>query len=109
MIRALGRDQVIAIGDKTRRRPKSKAGEPLHLVSAPAAKVGIVRGQTVTAEEANETTAIPKLLHTLDVKVSSWCGSRPVGLLREVVKHAGEACQPRVVTLGNGNAVALLQ
>ena len=69
VIPALGRDQVIAIDGKTSRRTTSKAAAaPLHMVSAFAANVGIVLGQTATAEKSNEITAIPELLRTLDVK-----------------------------------------
>jgi predicted transposase YbfD/YdcC len=69
VIPALGRNQVIAIDGKTSRRTTSKAAAaPLHLVSAFAAEVGIVLGQTASAEKSNEITAIPQLLRTLDVK-----------------------------------------
>ncbi len=69
VIPALGRDQVIAIDGKTSRRTTSKAAAaPLHMVSAFAAEVGIVLGQTATAEKSNEITAIPELLRTLDIK-----------------------------------------
>jgi len=68
VIPALGREQVIAIDGKTSRRTTSKAAAaPLHLVSAFAAEVGVVLGQTATAEKSNEITAIPELLRTLDV------------------------------------------
>lgn len=68
VIPALAHEQVIAIDGKTSRRTTSKAAAtPLHLVSAFAAQVGIVLGQTATAEKSNEITAIPELLRTLDV------------------------------------------
>jgi predicted transposase YbfD/YdcC len=68
VIPALGREQVVAIDGKTSRRTTSKAAAaPLHLVSAFAAEVGVVLGQTATAEKSNEITAIPELLRTLDV------------------------------------------
>ena len=55
VIPALGRDQVIAIDGKTSRRTTSKAtAAPLHMVSAFAAEVGIVLGQTATTEKSNE-------------------------------------------------------
>lgn len=69
MVPAVGREQVIAIDGKTSRRTTSKAlAAPLHLVSAFAADVGVVLGQTATAEKSNEITAIPALLRTLDVQ-----------------------------------------
>lgn len=68
VIPALAREQVIAIDGKTSRRTTSKtASTPLHLVSAFAAEVGVVLGQTATAAKSNEITAIPALLRTLDI------------------------------------------
>lgn len=69
VIPALGREQVIAIDGKVSRRTTSKAAAaPLHMVSAFAAEVGVVLGQTATDEKSNEITAIPELLRVLDVK-----------------------------------------
>jgi predicted transposase YbfD/YdcC len=68
IIPALGQDQVVAIDGKSSRRTTSKAAAaPLHLVSAFAANVGVVLGQTATAEKSNEITAIPELLKVLDI------------------------------------------
>lgn len=39
-----------------------------HLVTAFAAQVGVLLGQTATEEKSNEITTIPQLLDTLDVK-----------------------------------------
>lgn len=69
IVPALGHDQVIAIDGKSSRRTTSKAAAaPLHLVSAFAANVGVVLGQTATAEKSNEITAIPELLQVLDIE-----------------------------------------
>lgn len=69
IIPAVGKDQVIAIDGKSSRRTTSKAAAaPLHLVSAFAANVGVVLGQTATAEKSNEITAIPELLKVLDIE-----------------------------------------
>ena len=55
LIPALGEDAVVAIDGKTSRRSTTKAAaSPLHLVSAFAADVGLVLGQTATAEKSNE-------------------------------------------------------
>lgn len=68
IIPALGKDQVVAIDGKSSRRTTSKtAAAPLHMVSAFAANVGVVLGQTATAEKSNEITAIPELLKVLDI------------------------------------------
>jgi|CZCA01.1.fsa_nt_gi predicted transposase YbfD/YdcC len=69
IIPALGQDQVVAIDGKSSRRTTTKAAAaPLHLVSAFAANVGVVLGQTATAEKSNEITAIPELLKVLDIE-----------------------------------------
>ncbi|PZA14217.1 ISAs1 family transposase, partial [Parazoarcus communis] len=66
LIPALDSDTVVAIDGKTSRRSTTKAeARPLHLVSAFAADMGLVLGQTATAEKSNEITAIPELLATL--------------------------------------------
>src|SRR5690606_37869964 len=66
LIPALAKDQVIAIDGKTSRRSTTKAqAKPLHMVSAFAADIGLVLGQTASAEKSNEITAIPELLATL--------------------------------------------
>lgn len=68
VIPALADDTVVAIDGKTSRRTVSKKdpdAHPLHLVSAFAAGIGVVLGQTATAEKSNEITAIPELLKTL--------------------------------------------
>ena len=66
LVPALGPDAVVAIDGKTSRRSTTKAAaHPLHLVSAFAADIGLVLGQTATAEKSNEITAIPELLATL--------------------------------------------
>ena len=67
----LAADTVVAIDGKTSRRTASKKdpdSHPLHLVSAFAAGIGVVLGQTATAEKSNEITAIPELLKTLALK-----------------------------------------
>ena len=66
LVPTLGTDAVVAIDGKTSRRSTTKAdANPLHMVSAFAADVGLVLGQTATAEKSNEITAIPELLATL--------------------------------------------
>ena len=66
LIPAFGEDAIVAIDGKTSRRSTTKAAaSPLHLVSAFAADIGLVLGQTATAEKSNEITAIPELLATL--------------------------------------------
>ena len=61
---------IIAIDGKTSRRShdRRKGRNPLHLVSAWAARQRIVLGQQATEEKSNEITAIPLLLKHLDLK-----------------------------------------
>jgi len=69
LIPVLGADTVVAVDGKTSRRTTSKiAGTPLHLVSAFVAGMGLVLGQTATAEKSNEIKAIPELLATLAIE-----------------------------------------
>ena len=61
---------IIAIDGKTSRRSHDRRNgrNPLHLVSAWAARQRIVLGQLATEEKSNEITAIPLLLKHLDLK-----------------------------------------
>ena len=71
VVPALSQDTVVAIDGKSSRRKGSKgktASSPLHMVSAFAAGVGVVLGQTATAEKSNEITAIPELLAKLTLE-----------------------------------------
>jgi hypothetical protein len=69
VIPVLGGDTVVSVDGKTSRRTTRKVDQtPLHLVSAFVAGLGIVLGQTATAEKSNEITAIPELLTTLAIE-----------------------------------------
>jgi predicted transposase YbfD/YdcC len=61
---------VIAIDGKAVRRSgrKRKGQEPIHMVSAFAARQRLVLGQVKVAEKSNEITAIPKLLDLLAIE-----------------------------------------
>jgi predicted transposase YbfD/YdcC len=58
---------IVAIDGKTSRRThnRRKGREPLHLVSAWAARQRLVLGQEATDAKSNEITAIPRLLERL--------------------------------------------
>ncbi len=62
--------EVIAIDGKTSRRSYQKKGarEPIHIVSAFAARQRLVLGQVKVAEKSNEIVAIPKLLDMLVIE-----------------------------------------
>lgn len=64
--------EIIAIDGKTLRgsHDRKKGKKALHLVSAWAAKNGVVLGQVRTEEKSNEIEAIPRLLEMIDVKDS---------------------------------------
>lgn len=71
VVPALAADTVVAIDGKTSRRSGGKGktdASPLHLVSAFAAGMGVVLGQTATAEKSNEITAIPELLAKMAIE-----------------------------------------
>lgn len=61
---------VIAIDGKTSRRSYQKKGakEPIHMVSAFAARQRLVLGQVKVAEKSNEIVAIPKLLDMMSIE-----------------------------------------
>src|SRR6188472_4186352 len=61
---------VVAIDGKTVRRSKGSrnAEEPIHMVSAFAARQRLVLGQVKVAEKSNEIVAIPKLLDMLAIE-----------------------------------------
>jgi predicted transposase YbfD/YdcC len=61
---------IVAIDGKTSRRchARAKGREPLHMVSAWAARQRLVLGQEAVAEKSNEILAIPLLLERLELK-----------------------------------------
>lgn len=62
--------EVIAIDGKTSRRSGSKKNskEPIHMVSAFAARQRLVLGQVAVAEKSNEIVAIPALLDMMAIE-----------------------------------------
>ena len=62
--------EAIAIDGKTRRRSYQKKGakDPIHMVSAFAARQRLVLGQVKVSDKSNEITAIPKLLDMLAIE-----------------------------------------
>jgi predicted transposase YbfD/YdcC len=62
--------EVIAIDGKTLRRPYQKKGskEPIHMVSAFAARQRLVMGQVEVSEKSNEIVAIPALLDMMAIE-----------------------------------------
>ena len=62
--------EVVAIDGKTSRRSYQKKGglNPIHMVSAFAARQRLVLGQVKVAEKSNEIVAIPRLLDMLAIE-----------------------------------------
>jgi predicted transposase YbfD/YdcC len=62
--------EVIAIDGKTLRRSYQKKGskQPIHMVSAFAARQRLVMGQVAVAEKSNEIVAIPALLDMMAIE-----------------------------------------
>jgi hypothetical protein len=62
--------EVIAIDGKTSRRSGGKKGskEPIHMVSASAARQRLVLGQVAVARKSNEIVAIPALLDMMAIE-----------------------------------------
>jgi len=62
--------EVVAIDGKTSRRSGDKKGskQPIHMVSAFAARQRLVMGQVAVAEKSNEIVAIPVLLDMMAIE-----------------------------------------
>jgi len=78
---------VIAFDGKTVRRSYQKKGakEPIHMVSAFAARQRLVLGQVKVAEKSNEIVAIPKLLDLLAIE-GAIVTIDAIGCQREIAK-----------------------
>src|SRR3984885_14444410 len=88
---------IIAIDGKTSRRShdRRKGRNPLHLVSAWAARQRIVLGQQATEEKSNEITAIPMLLKHLDLKgalVTMDAMGTQIDIARAIRDGGGDYC-----------------
>jgi hypothetical protein len=90
---------IIAVDGKTSRRShdRRKGRNPLHLVSAWAARQRIVLGQQATEEKSNEITAIPLLLKHLDLKgalVTMDAMGTQTDIARTIRDGGGDYCMP---------------
>ena len=88
---------IIAIDGKTSRRTHNRARgrEPLHLVSAWAARQRLVLGQQATSEKSNEITAIPLLLERLALKgalVTIDAMGTQVEIAQKIIDGGGDYC-----------------
>src|SRR5215813_9688652 len=99
--------EVIAIDGKTSRRSGSKKNskEPIHMVSAFAARQRLVMGQVAVAEKSNEIIAIPKLLDMLAIE-GAIVTIDAMGCQREIAQKVVEKKADYVLAL-NGNQGSL--
>lgn len=84
---------VIAIDGKTNRRTFGKLTKALHLVSAFATANGVSLGQVATDRKSNEITAIPELLHLLNIRgclVTTDALGCQSDIAAEIVDHGGD-------------------
>ena len=84
--------QVVAIDGKTVRRSADRANVkyPIHMAVAWATANGAALGQVKTDDYSNDTTAIPKLIKTLEIKggvVTIDAMDRRKKIARQVVKQ----------------------
>lgn len=89
--------EIIAIDGKTSRRThnRAKGREPLHLVSAWAARQRLVLGQQAIDEKSNEITAIPLLLERLMLKgalVTIDAMGCQVEIAEKIIEGGGDYC-----------------
>jgi predicted transposase YbfD/YdcC len=101
--------EVIAIDGKTSRRSYQKKGarEPIHIVSAFAARQRLVLGQVKVAEKSNEIVAIPKLLDMLVIE-GAIVTIDPIGCQREIAQKIIDKKADYVLAL-KGNQGTLRQ
>jgi predicted transposase YbfD/YdcC len=100
---------VIAIDGKTVRRSYQKKGakEPIHMVSAFAARQRLVLGQVKVAEKSNEIVAIPKLLDMMAIE-GAVVTIDAIGCQRDIAKKILEKKADYVLAL-KGNQGSLRQ
>lgn len=89
--------EIIAIDGKTSRRThnRAKGREPLHLVSAWAARQRLVLGQQAIDEKSNEIKAIPLLLERLMLKgalVTIDAMGTQIEIAEKVIEGGGDYC-----------------
>jgi predicted transposase YbfD/YdcC len=88
---------IIAIDGKTSRRTHNRARgrEPLHLVSAWAARQRLVLGQEAIDEKSNEIKAVPLLLDRLMLKgalVTIDAMGTQIEIAEKILKRGGDYC-----------------
>ena len=101
--------EVIAIDGKTMRRSYQKKGskEPIHMVSAFAARQRLVLGQVKVSEKSNEIVAIPKLLDMMMIE-GAVITIDAIGCQRAIAKQIKDKKADYIIAL-KGNQGTLLE
>jgi hypothetical protein len=91
---------VIAIDRKTSRRSGSRKNskEPIHMVSAFAARQRLVMGQVAVAEKSNEIVAIPALLDMMAIE-GAVVTIDAMGCRRAIAKKIGDKKADYIIAL----------
>jgi predicted transposase YbfD/YdcC len=92
--------EVIAIDGKTSRRSGSRKNskEPIHMVSAFAARQRLVMGQVAVAEKSNEIVAIPALLDMMAIE-GAVVTIDAMGCQRAIAKKIGDKKANYIIAL----------
>ena len=92
--------EVIAIDGKTSRRSGSRKNskEPIHMVSAFAARQRLVMGQVAIAEKSNEIVAIPALLDMMAIE-GAVVTIDAMGCQRAIAKKIGDKKADYIIAL----------
>ena len=101
--------EVIAIDGKTMRRSYQKKGsnEPIHMVSAFAARQRLVLGQVKVSEKSNEIVAIPALLDMMMIE-GAVITIDAIGCQRAIAKQIKDKKADYIIAL-KGNQGTLLE
>jgi hypothetical protein len=100
--------EVIAIDGKTSRRSYQKKGskEPIHMVSAFAARQRLVMGQVAVAEKSNEIVAIPALLDMMAIEGAVvTIDAKLIGLGDVSEASPGRSSTKKPITLSRSRAI----
>lgn len=84
--------KVFNLDGKTMRGSGNKNQKALHIVSAWSQEDGVSLGQKVVEEKSNEITAIPELLHTLNIKghvITIDAMGTQVNIAEQIIKQKG--------------------
>lgn len=87
--------QLVNIDGKTLRNSGTLSKRPLHLVSAWASEYGLSLGQVAVDQKSNEITAIPELLHLLELRgatVTIDAMGTQKDIAKQIIQDGGNYC-----------------